>query len=255
MHRWSEGKQLQLSIKRAGFEKSNGKTPDVVLIHGTGANADMWQPQVQVLVKHGYRCFLPELRGHGETEEPGEQTDVEVHLQDILETFASLHIAYPAVFIGHSLGAIISLALAERQPELVREILAVAMPGRVLRPISHAFRWFLNGPYNKVKGTKLHRYLPWRERTLISTHHHTLEQILVNFDRLNYVEQPLRITCPVHFAVGRLDPVALFLFVERMHKALPGSTLKIFEWAGHNCMDEQPEKFNAWLLEKLRNAC
>jgi pimeloyl-ACP methyl ester carboxylesterase len=55
----------------------------------------------------------------------------------------------------------------------------------------------------------------------------------------------------VHFSVGRFDPIAPAHHVKTIHKSMTVSTLRVFEWAGHNCMDERPKEFNTWLLEKL----
>jgi pimeloyl-ACP methyl ester carboxylesterase len=225
--------------------------PDLVMIHGTGANAEMWRPQVDLLVARGYRCFLPEFRGHGQSDEPGETTGIEEHVLDVMQSIENQGIRFPAIFIGHSLGAIVSMTIAERRPDLFASVLAVGMPGRVLPPMAMAFRWFLHGVYHRVKGTELHRRLPWRERTLIGTEFHSLQQIVHHFTDINYVDKDFDIKCPVHFSVGRFDPVAPAHFVVQMHKKMPGSSLQIFEWAGHNCMDERPQEFNAWMLEKL----
>lgn len=224
---------------------------DVILIHGTGSSAVMWQSQVDALTASGRRCFLPELRGHGDTRELGEATDLETHLQDVLETLEQSTIKFPAVWIGHSLGAIIALSLAQRRPDLFDKIFAVGMPGKILAPVTFAFRLFLKYPYKMLKGTALHRRLAWRERTLLSTDYFTLHQIVENFAKMDYLSKPLAVSCPVHFLVGRWDPVAPFFYVKRMHKALPNSTLKILEMAGHNCMDTHPKGFNEWILRNL----
>jgi pimeloyl-ACP methyl ester carboxylesterase len=245
---------VKLTVTTSGDVGINkGHNSDVVLIHGTGSGAEMWKPQVEMLVSRGYRCFVPDLRGHGLTADPGEHTDLEVHLRDVEETLKTLDIQYPAIFIGHSLGAIISLTLAERRPELFQQVFAVGMPGKVLPPVSVAFRLFLNAPFEKLRGTTFHERLPWRPRTMISTHRNALTQIVDNFGSLDFVSRALEVTCPVHFAVGRWDPVAPLYFVEKMHRALPGSTLHVFEWAGHNMMDQYPEQFNDWLLRHLTN--
>lgn len=244
-----------------GMEGWTGDRPDVVLIHGTGADATLWQPQVELLTKMGHRCFLPELRGHGRTAEPGEPTDLDVHIDDILETLKALNVRFPCVFVGHSLGAIISVVLAERQPELFAKILAVSLPGRVPRTVSTLFRFLTTWPFAMVKGTFVHKSLPRRERILIDTELFSLKQIVLNLSMVNFVDRPLEVKCPVHFSVGRLDVVAPWMHVEKMHEGLPGSTLRIFEWAGHCCMDDQPDQFNEWFLEcmssetKILNAC
>ncbi len=224
---------------------------DIVLIHGTGSNNEMWSPQVEFLTANGHRCFLPDLRGHGETPEPMEPTGIDVHIQDLLETVESSEINFPAVFVGHSLGAIISLALAQKRPELFHGIFAAAMPGKVLAPVSFGFRMILKCPYEKLRGTHVHKSLPWRPRTLISTDRFTLNQIVENFRHLDYVSQPFQVNCPVHFSAGHLDPVAPYVYIKQMHQALPNSTLKLFGMAGHNFMDQRAAEFNNWLLEHL----
>ncbi len=81
---------------------------DVVFIHGTGSSSEMWQPQVELLNGLGYRCFVIDLRGHGKSIEPGEPTNLAVHNADVLQTIENSEVRFPAVFVGHSLGAIIS---------------------------------------------------------------------------------------------------------------------------------------------------
>jgi pimeloyl-ACP methyl ester carboxylesterase len=231
--------------------QTSEQKPDVVLIHGTGSGAMMWQPQVELLTGLGYRCFLPDLRGHGKTPEPTEATDLNVHIADLLETLEQTDIKYPAIFIGHSLGAIISLNLAKERGELFERIFAVAMPGKIFAPLASSVKLLLKAPYERLRGTSVYKNLSWRPRTLIDTDRFTLFEILDNFKTLDYISRPLRVDCPVHFAAGRFDPVALNYYVRRMHKTLPGSTFKMFEMAGHNFMDMYPEQFNQWLLDYL----
>lgn len=224
---------------------------DVVLIHGTGARAEMWQRQIDELVRRGYRCIVPDLRGHGDTEEPGEEASIQAHLDDVIETLDDLQTTYPAIFAGHSLGAIIALELAERRPDMIQSILAVAMPGRVPALTTEAFKWFLGWPYESLRESQLHRNLGWRPRVLVETNKHALEQIMINFSTINYCDNVPKVTCPVHFVVGRLDPIAPYVYAHKMHQAIPSSTLQIIEWAGHNCMDSQPKAFDKWFFEKL----
>lgn len=230
-------------------EENRGR--DVVLIHGTGAKSEMWKRQIEQLTSMGYRCIVPDLRGHGETHEPEERTDIGVHLADVMETLTSVGVVYPAIFVGHSLGAIISLELAQREPHMVSKVLAVAMPGRVPLLTVEAFRWFLKLPYENIRGTAIHRTLDWRPRVMLETNRHSLEQIMLNFSRLDYCGNVPKASCPVHFVVGRLDMVAPLVYAQKLHEALPGSTMHVIEWAGHNCMDSQPKAFDKWFLEKI----
>jgi pimeloyl-ACP methyl ester carboxylesterase len=240
--------RMKLAVREFGQKKGRG---DVVLIHGTGARAEMWKPQIDLLVENDWYCVVPDLRGHGETEEPGETTDLQSHLQDLLDTLADFEISWPAVFVGHSLGSIISVELAAKHPEMVKKILAVSLPGRVPKLTVEAFKIFLGFPYRSLKDTPIHRSLAFRERVLMDTNHHSLSQVVHNFQNLDYLTSLPELQCPIHFAVGRLDPVAPCRHVETMHRNTPGSTLRIIEWAGHNCMDSQPGAFNQWFCEKM----
>lgn len=241
---------MKLALKEFG-EKSGRGT--VVLIHGTGARAEMWYPQIKLLTERGWHCVLPDLRGHGDSDEPGENTSIAVHLTDVLDTLGDIDVKYPVTFAGHSLGAIISMELAAQRPEMFKQILAVSMPGRVPQLTVAAFHMFLGWPYAKLRGTTFHKSLAWRERVLLDTNHYSLRQIAENFGSLDYVQNVPQVGCPVHFAVGRLDPVAPWYHVRSMHQALPGSTLEVIEFAGHNCMDSQPGAFNQWFLSHFES--
>jgi pimeloyl-ACP methyl ester carboxylesterase len=243
--------EVKLAVKEFG---KGGRKGDVILIHGTGARAEMWSPQIELLVNDGWRLVVPDLRGHGNTDEPGVKTDVSMHINDMLETLEQFEIGWPAIFVGHSLGSIISIELAAKFPERVSKILAVSFPGRVPWITVSAFKVFLQLPYQSIRDTVIHRSLPWRERVLIATNQHSLNQVVENFADLDYVSEMPQVKCPVHFAVGRLDPVAPAKYVEAIHNSMPGSTLQVIEWAGHNCMDSQPAAFNRWFMAKMNDS-
>ncbi|GEM_PF-405837 len=244
---------MQLACRQFTGDLWDEEKPDVILIHGTGGDGSLWESQVGLLTREGYRCLVPELRGHGLTHDPEEHTDLEVHVADVLETLEACGARYPAIFIGHSLGAIISLQLAQDRPELFQQVLAVSLPGKVPPLVSTLFTWFLCMPFEAVRGTVLHKSLPIRYRILIDTERHSLEQIVEHFSKISLVDRVHQIQCPVHLSVGRCDVVAPYIYVKKIHQALPNSTLKIFEWAGHSCMDDRPGEFNDWLMEKIRN--
>lgn len=250
---------MKLSVSKSPFLSSQASIdgagkPDVVLIHGTGSSGQMWQTQVDFLNHLGHNCYNIDLRGHGSSVEPGDPADLVVHAADIVETLNDIGLDGPVVFVGHSLGAIISVSLAESHAHLVKAVFAAGLPGRVLKPMSLVFRMFMGTGYDAIKKSGVHEKWAFRPRTLINTERHALEQILQNFESVDLLSSPPKLSCPLHLAAGRFDPVAPCHYAIRLHKVLPDSTLTIFEMAGHNFMDMYPEKFNQWLnagLEKL----
>jgi len=229
-----------------------GKTrPDVVFLHGTGSSSHMWERQAKFVASKGHRAFLIDLSGHGASPDRDGACGLAEHEEDVLETIADAGVVFPAYFVGHSLGAIISVSLASKHPEIFKGIFAASLPGKVLPPMAVVLKGFVRGPLQTVKSIGLHKYLGWREKTLIETKASVLDEIADQFADINFVEQPLQVKCPVHFANGFFDPVAPYWHVLTMHRMLPGSTLKTFRLGGHNFMDAEENEVNNWLLEHM----
>ena len=240
---------MKLSLEIKG--KSVDNKPDVVLIHGTGSYARMWETQMDELVDRGHRCLAPDLRGHGKTGELYQATNLEAHIEDVLETLEEYEVAFPCVFVGHSLGAIISLRLANNHAQLTKSVFLAALPGRVYKPVSKAFKHFLNGPFQTISRMPIKGALPWRHKVLLETDVHSLNEIVENFEDLDLVSEQFQINCPVHLSCGKFDPVAPYVYVQQIHQAIPHSTLKVFELGGHNFMDYNKKSFNNWIRDYI----
>jgi pimeloyl-ACP methyl ester carboxylesterase len=83
--------------------------PVLLLLHGLGANGEVWQPLLDVM-KDDWpgRIVIPDLRGHGRSPH-GLHYGYGQHAADIAEL---LQPAEPVHVIGHSLGGVIGLVLA-----------------------------------------------------------------------------------------------------------------------------------------------
>lgn len=244
---------MKLASKQEGPSKTSAKKGDIVFIHGTGSNSQMWLKQIPFFAERGYGCTLLDLRGHGDTAEPRMKTNLRVHADDVVETLSQANLEMPAYFVGHSLGAIISVFLANEKPELFKAIFAASLPGTVSPWVVRGFRIFYNGVLQSVHKSGLHSYLAWRERTLFEMNEFTLNEIADQFGSMDLRDTVRSVKVPVHFAAGRFDPVARFPEVKTMHRELPGSTLKVFNLGGHNFMDASAAEFNNWILGYLTN--
>lgn len=78
-----------------------GRGRDVLLVHGTGHNLEVWRPLVGHL-DGAFRLIAFDLRGHGQT--TVESTDAERYWRDIAEVSAALGLERP-LLVGHSTGA------------------------------------------------------------------------------------------------------------------------------------------------------
>ncbi len=241
--------------------KAKGRTSpfnfgEVIFIHGLGSSALMWEKAAEFLASKGLTCHRLEFRGHGSSAEEYQETPLELHVNDLKETLARLNMTKPYVFIGHSLGAIVSLELACQDNSDIAGILAVGMPVKVPKITCWGFELFLNTIYPSLKVTKLYKLLPWREKTLIQTNEYSLRQILKNIKDINFFTHSkyadfAQIKLPIHFACGNIDPVAILKDSKEFQKLFPDSSLKVFKIGGHNFMDYKEVEFNTWIFDKL----
>lgn len=93
-----------------------GKGKPIVLLHGFLENSSMWDFYIEDFAKK-YRVITIDLLGHGQTECIGY-----IHtMEDMAEAVRSLLIIInveKTIFVGHSMGGYVSLALAEKHPKI-----------------------------------------------------------------------------------------------------------------------------------------
>ncbi|MFH5186034.1 alpha/beta fold hydrolase [Paenibacillus sp. TAB 01] len=98
--------------------KEQGKGQAVVLLHGFCGSSAYWD-KLLPLLPDDIRVIAPDLRGHGESTAPEGPYPMEAFAADIVQLFGKLDMGKP-ILLGHSLGGYITLALAEKQPELLK---------------------------------------------------------------------------------------------------------------------------------------
>ena len=101
---------------------SRGQGPELVLLHGWAMHSGIWGGVVDVLASE-FRVNLVDLPGHG----VNRNVPLSRNLNEVAELILSE--LPPAVWIGWSLGGLVALAAALRQPQKVhRTILVAATP-------------------------------------------------------------------------------------------------------------------------------
>ena len=113
-----------LTVRAAG----DPDAPALLFVHGFSLDMTTWREQwVDLSIDH--RCVLMDQRGHGSSEHPADgDLSIRSMGRDIAAVLEAVVPDRRVVIVGHSMGAIAALALAEVRPDL----LSTSVAGLVL---------------------------------------------------------------------------------------------------------------------------
>ena len=124
---------IQLSLYSAGPEQGR----PVWLLHGFPESWYSWRKQIPALVAAGFRVYVPELRGYGQTSAPQaiDAYDMVTLCGDIQAAMDVLG-QREACVVGHDWGAPVAWHLGLLEPERVKALVTLSVPfgGRPKRP-------------------------------------------------------------------------------------------------------------------------
>ncbi|MDB5170070.1 MAG: hypothetical protein JWN82_466 [Candidatus Saccharibacteria bacterium] len=106
-----------------------GRGTPVVLLHGIGRSAGVWQPLVKRLQGAPFRLLAFDLLGFGDSPKPEWPSyDIDTHAQAAIASIRRQHFGQPVLLVGHSLGALVALRVAYLQPKQVKHVVLYEMP-------------------------------------------------------------------------------------------------------------------------------
>jgi pimeloyl-ACP methyl ester carboxylesterase len=94
-----------------------GEGKPLLLIHGFGATYAHWRNNIPALAEQGYRVYAIDLLGFGASEKPALDYSLELW-QEIIHDFWQEQICQPMVVVGNSIGALLSLMVLAKYPEI-----------------------------------------------------------------------------------------------------------------------------------------
>ncbi|MDT7708399.1 MAG: hypothetical protein QOG20_4006 [Pseudonocardiales bacterium] len=278
------------------IEPADGRASmTVVLVHGFALDRRTWhfqRPMLAELVDPSVRVVLYDQRSHGRSERaPRESCTIEQLGHDLDAVIRALGPEGPLVLVGHSMGGMTIMALAEQRPELFTDrVVGVALvstsagemasgglPGALLsrnNPLVRGVGFAARLQPRLVTGVRrIAGDLIWSITRSFAYGDRSVAPWLVDLvdtmisanavdaltDFVDTVGSHNRIaalpglsTCEVLVAAGEADRVIPFSHAERIAAELPDATLVRFPGVGHLPMLEQPEAMDAALLDLLQ---
>lgn len=190
-----------------------GTGPPVVLVHGLGLSAGVWEPHLTRLSEAGFHALAPDLPGFGRS--PGPRAGLSVHhAAEWLLRLADTLGLERAAWVGHSVGTQQVMRLAAEAPGRAAALVLAAPTGRAgwhaLRQPFGLAATALQEPPGLVTGV-LRRYLLSPMATL-GTWFRAMNHAAV-------LDAP-RIACPALLVVGERDAVVPERFVALLQRLI-----------------------------------
>ncbi|HKU48371.1 MAG TPA: alpha/beta hydrolase [Nitrososphaera sp.] len=113
------------SINTYYEDHGNIESYPIVLVHPIGGNILIWQHEIELLVKSGFRVIAYELRGHNRTDMGRVKAYAMRDLVDDLTRLLEYLQIKKCTLIGHSIGGAISSQFAAKYPECVDAIIMI----------------------------------------------------------------------------------------------------------------------------------
>jgi len=238
---------------------SDSKKPPLVLVHGSGGDSSVWEPQLKAL-SSTFHIIAVDLPAHGQSKGHPETTSTQ-YARWLKELLTSLNLP-PFVLAGHSLGGIIAQQFACMFPEMLR--------GLVL--IGSAMRFEIQSEYLEMVTKDFtaacllsceEAYASQPGPTLLAQGLSMLQnngpEILMgdlslcnNFDSSTWAHS-LMMPCMV--MCGKKDTITPCKLSEELARAIPNSILKVIKESGHMVMQEKPDECNNEIISFVHAYC
>ncbi|WP_067671445.1 alpha/beta fold hydrolase [Nocardia miyunensis] len=268
-------REVQFRGRRLRYVDVGSGTP-ILLVHGLGGSWQTWLENLPALSSR-YRVIAVDLPGFGQSQPLPQPVTIDDLVGSLTALLDELDIGQ-AVVIGHSLGGLVSMRLADAHPDRVRRLILLSSGGA---PLGEARLAAINLGFTAfnalfalpgVPGLIARRRMLRRTllRGFTSDPDSLAPQLAAEVIpamrapgfkaaisagvRANRVMNPARITCPVLVIWGENDRILPLAAATELVDNLADARLEVIEGVGHCAMFESPAVFNAIVLHYLEEA-
>lgn len=243
----------------------------VLAIHTAGQSGAQYRDAARELTAHGYRVIVPDLPGHGHSEQApgGPVTDLGDYAQFCIRALEALDVTRPVV-IGCSIGGKISLDVGIRMGDRVRAVVAMAANAERGQVNVPAMRRELNDISTPSRSDRTYwgtravvgSAVPEARREIIARMHRREDPDISHSDLIGWGTHDIfdrlpEITAPAHLVAGSgdlwIDPDT----VRRAAAQVPGAQYTLLEGIGHYPMEEMADfapVLHGWIQDALASS-
>lgn len=245
------------------YYEQQGAGPDLLLIPGLGASTHVWYPQVRALSSL-FRVTTLDPRGHGKSGKPAGPYTLRQMADDAAALIEGLEIA-PAVVVGSSMSALVTVELAAAYPDL----LAAAVLVGGFPTLSPAAKERFEARAQTAETEGMGPLADLVVAGALGPYTHAANPALVGLFRLALLDNDptayaasarairdadvtprlARVKCPTLILLGDQELVAPLPAARALKAGIPHAEVKVVPNAGHLPFMEQPGAFNAALQE------
>ncbi len=228
-----------------------GTGDPLLLLHGWGANLKLIWPLAEKLAEKGFRCYIPDLPGFGESPPPSEAWHVDDYAKFVLAYMDANDLTQTHLF-GHSFGGRISIVLGVEHPGYFDKIILCDSAG-----VKEETPWFHrlskqvyrtlagDGDRDNPLTRALDRVRDAYVEKVGSDDYQNAGPLRETF--INVVEQDLlpvapRLSQPTLLVWGENDTDTPLSHAKKLEAAIPDAGLVVFAGAGHySYLDALPD--------------
>jgi pimeloyl-ACP methyl ester carboxylesterase len=225
----------------------------LVMIHGAGGRAQIWQNQIVSLDKT-INVLALDLPGHGNTKGDGRSL-ISEYAQWLVDTMKTIF-DHPIFLMGHSMGGAIVQEVAITSPHILEGIVLVGTGARL--KVAPMFLDGLLNNFEEILETLIsYAYSSRTDKSIIEEGLRMMKasgsRVVYNdflaCDRFDTRQELAQIHLPCLVLCGSEDKLAPAKLSEALREGIEGSVLKMVPNAGHTVMIERYKEMNQAVQE------
>ena len=225
------------------------RPPTLIFIHGVGMCDEIWAPQVEYFSKK-YQVITYDFLGHGQSPLPKNDPTLDDYVEQLNNLVDSIGVSN-FILVGHSMGAIISVAFARKFPQKINALVAlnivfnrnekaqkdvllranqVLESNKILNIEKTLERWFKNNT-SSAELNKIDKVRNWLKNTSPKGYGEAYRLFALS-DKV-FVNNLYQLKLPILYLTGNEDPNSTPLMSEQISQETPNGSSKSVKGEAH----------------------